>query len=75
MSRTGCTRFYFVLWTQNDFLVEFINFEKAHCEKNYTNLEVFFKQYMVKALLNVEPLTYYEQYEKVLQNKNEISEN
>ena len=75
MARTGCTRFYFVLWAQNDFLVEFIDFEKAHCEKNYTNLGVFFKQYMVKALLNAEPLTYCGKYEKVLLNKNEILEN
>ena len=42
MAQAGSTRGYFVVWTQNDFIVELI-----------------FKQYMVKALLNVEPLTYF----------------
>ena len=71
MALTGSTRGYFVVWTQNDFLVELINFDKEHWE---SNLEVFFKQYMVKALLNIEPLTYCGKCEKVLLNENEISE-
>ena len=60
MALTGSTRGYFVVWTQNDFLVELIDFDKEHQEKLYTNLEGFFKQYMVKALLNTELLTYAE---------------
>ena len=71
MALTGSTRGYFVVWTQNNFLVELINFDKEHWE---SNLEVFFKQYMVKALLNIEPLTYCGKCEKVLLNENEISE-
>ena len=67
MALTGSTRGYFVVWTQNDFLAELINFDKEHWENIYTNLEVFFKQYM-------EPLTYCGKCE-VLLNKNEISEN
>ena len=70
MALTGSTRGYFVVWTQNNFLVELINFDKEHWE---SNLEVFFKQYMVKALLNIEPLTYCGKCE-VLLNENEISE-
>ena len=58
MALTSSTRGYFVLWTQNDFLVELINFDKERWKKIYTNLEVFFKQNLVKALLNIEPLIY-----------------
>ena len=74
MALTGSTRGYFVVWTQSDFLVELINFDKERWEKIYTNLEVFFKQYLVKALLNIEPLTYCGKC-GVLLNENEISEN
>ena len=30
MVLTGSTRGYFVVWTQNDFLVELIDFDKEH---------------------------------------------
>ena len=30
MALTGSTRGYFVVWTQNDFLVELIDFDKEH---------------------------------------------
>ena len=36
--------------TQKDFLVELISFDKEHWQKIRTNLEVFFKQYVVKTI-------------------------
>ena len=75
MALTVYTKSYFVVWTKNDFLVELINFDREHWEKIYTNLKVFFKLYMVKALLHIELLTYCGKCEKVLLNENKMSEN
>ena len=40
MALTGSTR-GFILWTQNNFLVERINFDKEHWVKISTNLDFF----------------------------------
>ena len=69
VSIRGC----FVVWTQNDVLVELILINNIR--RNLCQLRSFFRQCMVKALFNIEPSTSCGKCEKILLNKNKISDN
>ena len=66
---------YFVVWTTKDIFVEKIDRDLIHWSKVSINLEVFFKSYVVKALLNIQPLTFCGKWSKVLVEEKEISKN
>ena len=66
---------YFVVWTTKDVFVEKIDRDLTHWSKVSINLEVFFKSYIVKALLGIQPLTFCGKCSKVLMEEKEISEN
>ena len=46
--------------------------DKVHWNKVYTNLQIFFEQYVAKALLAIKPLMIYASCEKVLLKEDEI---
>ena len=66
---------YFVVWTTKDIFVEKIDRDLTHWSKVSINLEVFFKSYVVKASLGIQPLTFWGKYSKVLVEEKKISEN
>ena len=49
---------YFVVWAPKDIFVEKIDRDLIHWSKVSINLEVFFKSYVVKALLGIQPLNF-----------------
>ena len=61
---------YFVVWTTKDIFVEKIDRDLIHWSKVSINLEVFFKSYVVKALLGIQPLTFCGKCSKVLVEEN-----
>ena len=65
---------FFVVWTEKDIFVELVHKDQTHWDKVYLNLEIFFHQYMVKALLNIRPLSYCGSCDKVLLEEHEIAE-
>ena len=64
---------FFVVWTNKDIFIETIEMDKVHWNKAYTNLQVFFQQYVAKVLLAIKPLAFCASCEKVLLEENEIT--
>ena len=65
---------FFVVWTKKDIFIETIVIDKVHWNKVYTNLQIFFQQYVAKALLAIKPVKFCADCEKVLLTKDEIAE-
>ena len=66
-------RGFFVIWINKDIFIETIERDKVHWNKVYTNLEVFFQQYVAKVLLAIKPLAFCASCEKVLLEENKIT--
>ena len=64
---------FFVIWINKDIFIETIEMDKVHWNKVYTNLEVFFQQYVAKVLLAIKPLAFCAPCEKVLLEENKIT--
>ena len=62
-------------WTTKGIFVEKIDRDLIHWSKISINLEVFFKSYVVKALLAIQPLTFSGKCSKILVEEKEMNEN
>ena len=71
MDKTNTKQAVFIVWIPQGLFVEYTPFNKDHCEKDKTNLEVFFEIYVYPALLHLKPLTFCAKCDKVLVEENE----
>ena len=55
---TGSKFGIFIVWTTKDLFIEEITFDQNHWRNVETNLDVFFKTLVARALLMIKPLTY-----------------
>ena len=58
MALTGAKHGYFVVWTPADTLIEKIDFDLAHWTEVAINLEIFFKEYVIKHYLGISPISF-----------------
>ena len=74
MSLTGARQGYFVVWTLKDTFIQALPYRTKLWNDVSTNLEIFFKQYLARALLRIQPLIFCGKCEKVILAENEIEE-
>ena len=71
---SGCNKAYFVVWTTvGEPFVEIIQYDKKYWQTVFTNIQLFFKTFMVPVLLGIKPLVYCPKCEKVCSEPDEIT--
>ena len=66
---------YVIVWATKDIFVGKTDRDLVHWSNVLINLEVFFKSYVVKALLGIQLPTLCDKFSKVLVEQKELSEN
>ena len=75
MALAGTKIGYFVVWTKKDILIQQIPEDKKFWMTVSTNLEIFFKNYVAKRILGINPLLFCGSCENVILEENELREN
>lgn len=75
MALTNSTQSYFVVWTTKGVIVERIMFDEKHWLNVLANLDIFYKTYVVPAILLIKPITFCGNCDKELLEETEIKSN
>ena len=72
MAIAGLKSCFFIVWTEEDILVNKIKLDESFSEKVKINLDMFFKNYMCPILLDIKQLYYCAKCEKILYEQSGI---
>jgi len=72
MGIAGSQQALFIVWTKKETFSEFVLFDKKLWQNVRTSLEVFFKSYVIPALLFLKPIVMCAKCSKVLLEEREI---